>query len=278
MTSIPNDVTETVRRALAEDVGAGDITGALLPATLMANAVLISREDAVLCGIPWFNEVFAQLDPRIKTDWEVADGEDIAADQAVCRLTGPTRPLLTGERTAMNFLQTLSGAATGAREYAEEVRGTGTRILDTRKTIPGLRTAQKYAIRCGGCHNHRMGLYDGILIKENHIIAAGSIPAAVRLAREENPGVPVEIEVESLGECREALASDADILLLDNFSLEMIEEAVRINAGAAKLEVSGGVERSGLRRLAETGVDYISVGALTKHVRAVDLSLRVVPD
>uniref|UniRef100_A0A451A940 Probable nicotinate-nucleotide pyrophosphorylase [carboxylating] n=1 Tax=Candidatus Kentrum sp. TUN TaxID=2126343 RepID=A0A451A940_9GAMM len=270
----PNDITETVRRALTEDVGSGDITSALLPTDSLASATLISRENAVLCGIPWFDEVFRQLDHRIEIGWEVPDGADIHPDQVICRITGPAPAMLTGERTALNFLQTLSGTATLAREYANEVRGTGAKVLDTRKTIPGLRIAQKYAVRCGGCHNHRLGLYDGILIKENHILAAGSVSAAVRLARERNRGIPVEVEVESLDECREALASSADIILLDNLDLPNIQEAVRINAGQAKLEVSGNVDLTKLRRLAETGVDYISIGSLTKHVRAVDFSLR----
>lgn len=274
--NLPNtdDITEVVRRALVEDIGSGDITSTLLPADSSADATLISRENAVLCGGPWFDEVFRQLDDRIKTSWEVTDGTDIIPNQVICRITGPAPAMLTGERTALNFLQTLSGTATLARTYANEVRGTKTRVLDTRKTIPGLRIAQKYAVRCGGCHNHRLGLYDGILIKENHILAAGSLPMAVRLAREKNPGIPVEVEVESLEECQEALANGADIILLDNFDVKEIEEAVRVNAGRAKLEISGGVELQALRRLAETGVDYISIGALTKHIRAVDLSLR----
>uniref|UniRef100_A0A450X1M3 Probable nicotinate-nucleotide pyrophosphorylase [carboxylating] n=1 Tax=Candidatus Kentrum sp. LFY TaxID=2126342 RepID=A0A450X1M3_9GAMM len=272
--NLPNDIRETVRRALAEDIGNGDITSALLPVDSLASATLICREDAILCGTPWFDEVFRQLDDRIKTTWQVADGADIGPDETICRITGPAPAMLTGERTALNFLQALSGTATLARKYAAQVQGTGTRILDTRKTIPGLRTAQKYAVRCGGCQNHRLGLYDGILIKENHILAAGSLSTAVRLARERNPGIPVEVEVESLEECREALACAADIILLDNFDIQEIEEAVRIDAGRAKLEVSGGVELTELRRLAETGVDYISIGSLTKHVRAVDLSLR----
>uniref|UniRef100_A0A450UNQ3 Probable nicotinate-nucleotide pyrophosphorylase [carboxylating] n=1 Tax=Candidatus Kentrum sp. LFY TaxID=2126342 RepID=A0A450UNQ3_9GAMM len=272
--NLPNDIRETVRRALAEDIGNGDITSALLPIDSLASATLICREDAILCGTPWFDEVFRQLDDRIKTTWQVADGADIGPDETICRITGPAPAMLTGERTALNFLQALSGTATLARKYAAQVQGTGARVLDTRKTIPGLRTAQKYAVRCGGCQNHRLGLYDGILIKENHILAAGSLSTAVRLARERNPGIPVEVEVESLEECREALACAADIILLDNFDIQEIEEAVRINAGRAKLEVSGGVELTELRRLAETGVDYISIGSLTKHVRAVDLSLR----
>jgi len=272
--SIPNDISKIVRQAIVEDLGSGDITSALLPADSLARATLISRENAVLCGIPWFDEVFAQLNERIRIDWEVMDGVDIIADQVICHISGPAPAILTGERTAMNFLQTLSGTATLARRYAKEVEGTSTKILDTRKTIPGLRTAQKYAVRCGGCQNHRLGLYDGILIKENHILAAGSLEAAVGLARQRNPGIPVGVEVESLEECRMALASGAHIILLDNFDIEQIRAAVRINAGQAKLEVSGGVELKGLRRLAETGVDYISIGSLTKHVRAVDFSLR----
>jgi len=272
--NIPNDITDVVRQAITEDSGSGDITSALLPAESQASATLISREHAVLCGIPWFDEVFILLGDRVKTDWKATDGANIAPDQVICRIAGPARLMLTGERTAINFLQTLSGTATIARRYANEVRGTKARILDTRKTIPGLRTAQKYAVRCGGCHNHRLGLYDGILIKENHILAAGSLPAAVRLARERNPGIPIEVEVESLEECRAALANHADIILLDNFDLRQIQEAVRMNSRQAKLEVSGGVELTALRRLAETGVDYISIGALTKHLRAVDFSLR----
>uniref|UniRef100_A0A451AV81 Probable nicotinate-nucleotide pyrophosphorylase [carboxylating] n=1 Tax=Candidatus Kentrum sp. UNK TaxID=2126344 RepID=A0A451AV81_9GAMM len=272
--NLPNDILETVRRALAEDIGGGDITSALLPTDSVGRATLICREDAVLCGILWFDEVFRQLDDRIKIAWEVADGADIGPNQQVCQIAGPAPAMLTGERAALNFLQTLSGTATLARKYAMEVRGTKTRVLDTRKTIPGLRTAQKYAVRQGGCHNHRLGLHDGVLIKENHILAAGSLSAAVQRAREQNRGIPVEVEVESLAECREALASGADIILLDNFELVEIEEATRINAGRAKLEVSGGVELTALRRLAETGVDYISIGSLTKHVRAVDFSLR----
>uniref|UniRef100_A0A450YEG2 Probable nicotinate-nucleotide pyrophosphorylase [carboxylating] n=1 Tax=Candidatus Kentrum sp. TC TaxID=2126339 RepID=A0A450YEG2_9GAMM len=269
-----NDITETVRLALAEDIGDGDITSALLPSESLGSATLICREEAVLCGIPWFDEVFRQLDNRIKIAWEVADGADIEPNRPICRISGPAPAMLTGERTALNFLQTLSGTATLARKYALEVRGTKTRVLDTRKTIPGLRTAQKYAVRQGGCHNHRLGLHDGVLIKENHILAAGSLSAAAQRARERNRGIPVEVEVESLAECREALASGADIILLDNFEPGEIEEAARINAGQAKLEVSGGVELGMLRRFAETGVDYISIGSLTKHVRAVDFSLR----
>uniref|UniRef100_A0A451BDS3 Probable nicotinate-nucleotide pyrophosphorylase [carboxylating] n=1 Tax=Candidatus Kentrum sp. MB TaxID=2138164 RepID=A0A451BDS3_9GAMM len=270
----PNDITETVRHALVEDIGSGDITSALLPADSKASATLISRENAVLCGAPWFDEVFRQLDNRIEITWESADGADIEPEQPICRMVGPAAPMLTGERIALNFLQTLSGTATLARKYADQVRGTKTRVLDTRKTIPGLRTAQKYAVRCGGCHNHRMGLYDGILIKENHILAAGSLTAAVRLARERNPGIPVEVEVESLAECQEAIVAGAEFILLDNFDIEKIKQAVRIEGRQAKLEVSGGVELTELRRLAETGVDYVSIGSLTKHVRAVDFSLR----
>lgn len=268
-------VAESVRRALAEDVGSGDLTAALVPDTARARARLITREDAVLCGSAWFEEVFRQLDPGIAVEWHARDGDAVPKDAIVCRLEGPARPILTGERTALNFLQTLSATATAARRYVAAVAGTGAVILDTRKTLPGLRLAQKYAVRCGGAQNHRLGLYDGILIKENHIAAAGSIAAAVGAARARAPaGVFVEIEVETLAQLREALAAGAERILLDNFPLEAIREAVREARGRARLEVSGGVELASLRLLAETGVDYISIGAITKNVRAVDLSLR----
>lgn len=271
----PPDLPEAVTRALAEDVGSGDLTAALVPATASASARVISREAAVICGAPWFDEVFQQVDPSIEVQWQIEEGSLVAADTELCRISGPARALLTAERTALNFLQTLSGTATEARRYADAVAGTGCRVLDTRKTLPGLRTAQKYAVACGGCTNHRVGLYDGILIKENHIAAAGGIGAAVRTARESGTSVPVEVEVETIAQMREALAAGADIVLLDNFSLDMIREAVAINAaGKARLEASGNVSLDGLRTLAETGVDFISVGALTKHVRAVDLSMR----
>jgi nicotinate-nucleotide pyrophosphorylase (carboxylating) len=274
------DIADTVRRALAEDVGDGDLTAALVPADARAEATIVARENAILCGTGWVDEVFRQLDPAVQIAWSVADGARIVAGQVLCRLSGPARPLLTGERTALNFLQTLSGTATVARRYADAVAGTRCRILDTRKTIPGLRDAQKYAVRCGGCTNHRMGLFDGILVKENHILAAGGIAPAVRAARgvaQAAPRrVPVEIEVESLDEVREALDAGADLLLLDDFSLADMRAAVAIARarGNVQLEASGGIALEALRAVAETGVDFISVGSLTKHVRAVDLSMR----
>lgn len=271
---LPGDIADTVRRALAEDIGSGDLTAMLIGADTRARGRVISREAAVLCGSAWFDEVFRQLDPEIRVEWSIQDGDAVQADQIICHLNGRARPLLTGERTALNFLQTLSSTATAARHYATAVKGTGAVILDTRKTVPGLRNAQKYAVRCGGAQNHRIGLYDGILIKENHIMAAGSITAAVTAARSQSAGVPIEVEVENLDEVREGLAAGADILLLDNFSLSTLREAVTINAGRAKLEASGGIDMAQLRAVAETGVDYISVGSLTKHVRAVDLSMR----
>jgi len=267
-------VTENVRTALAEDIGSGDLTAALIPVDAMARAVVISREEAVICGRPWVDEVFNQLDQRVEIDWRVKEGENVVPDQELFHLSGSARALLTGERTALNFLQTLSATATEARRYADAVTGLAVKILDTRKTIPGLREAQKYAVSCGGCFNHRRGLYDAVLIKENHILAAGSITAAVTKVRPYAQGKPVEVEVENLAELSEALAAEADIVMLDNFSLAQISEAVAMNQDQAKLEVSGNVSLDGLRRLAETGVDYISTGALTKHVRAVDLSMR----
>jgi nicotinate-nucleotide pyrophosphorylase (carboxylating) len=272
---LPDDVTETVRRALAEDVGAGDLTAALILASASAEAQVITREDAVLCGTAWFDEVFRQLDDRIRVVWLVKDGDAIRAGQMLCRVTGPARGLLTGERLALNFLQLLSGTATRARQYVDAVRGTKANILDTRKTVPGLRRAQKYAVACGGGQNHRMGLYDAILIKENHIAAAGSIPAALTAARNSaSKAVTIEIEVENIGQLREALAAGADRLLLDNFSVEELKVAVAETRGRAKLEASGGINLSNIRVCAETGVDYISIGDMTKTVKAVDLSMR----
>ena len=271
---LPTDLSDNVRRALAEDIGDGDLTAQLIGAETQARGNVVSREAAVLCGCEWFTEVFRQLDPQIRIQWTAQDGDSIQPDQTLCHLEGRARPLLTGERTALNFLQTLSATATAAHAYAHAVDGTGTTILDTRKTLPGLRSAQKYAVRCGGARNHRMGLYDGILIKENHIMAAGGIRAAVDAARGLTPSVPVEVEVETLAEVQEALTAGADSLLLDNFTLEQLREAVRLSAGRAKLEASGGIDMPQLRAIAETGVDYISVGSLTKHVRAVDLSMR----
>ncbi len=270
-------IAAQVRSALAEDIGPGDLTAQLIPPGTLSRVQVISREEAVLCGCSWFDQVFRQLDPDIRIRWEKQDGEAIGPGEVLCRLGGETRSLLSGERTALNFLQTLSGTATLARRYSEAVAGTGARVLDTRKTVPGLRLAQKYAVRCGGGHNHRVGLYDAILIKENHIAAAGSVAAAVIAARGSAPEVDIEVEVEDLDQLREALAAGAVHLLLDNFPPEQLREAVRVNAGAARLEASGGVTLERVRRIAETGVDDISVGALTKDVRAVDLSMRFLP-
>lgn len=270
-------IRSQVEAALAEDVGAGDLTAALVPAGARARARVISREQAVVCGRAWFDEVFRQLDERIAVRWGVADGDEVAPGALLCELEGPARPLLTGERTALNFLQLLSGTATTARRYARAVAGTGCEVLDTRKTVPGLRDAQKYAAVCGGARNHRRGLYDGVLIKENHIMAAGGIAAAVAAARAQDAGVPVEVEVESLDEVAQALEAGADILLLDNFDPEALAAAVALKRAAsspAKLEASGNVNLEGLATIAATGVDFVSAGAITKHVRAVDLSMR----
>jgi len=274
----PPDLGEQVARALAEDVGTGDLTAALVPAGRSGRATVITREAAVVCGQPWFDEVFRQLDALVRVEWDVAEGTSVLQDQRLCRLQGPARSLLTGERTALNFLQTLSGTATAARRHADVLAGLACRVLDTRKTIPGLRRAQKYAVRCGGGSNHRLGLYDGILVKENHIVAAGSIAAAVAAARAQGATVPVEVEVETLDELRQALAAGADMALLDEFSLDDMRAAVAMNRaharGPIKLEASGSVTLETLRAIAETGVDFVSVGSLTKHLRAVDLSMR----
>lgn len=268
-------IREQVRRALIEDVGDGDLTANLIPEDARSEATVICREAATVCGRDWFNQVFAQLDESIQIDWRVADGDRVEPNQLLCVLTGPSRALLTGERSALNFLQTLSGTATLASRYAEAVAGTGVKVLDTRKTIPGLRKAQKYAVSCGGCHNHRIGLYDGVLIKENHIAAAGSIAKAVEQARHHAPaGIPVEVEVEDLNQVREALAAGADILLLDNMQPDTLREAVELNHGLARLEASGGITLENIRVIAETGVDFISIGELTKHLHAIDLSMR----
>lgn len=268
------DPHPTVALALAEDVGAGDLTAALIPEATQAEATVISREQAVLCGTAWFDAVFQQLDANIVTDWRAADGDRIAPDQGLCVLSGPARALLTGERTALNFLQALSGTATLARRYADLVAGTDAVILDTRKTLPGLRLAQKYAVRCGGCQNHRIGLFDAVLIKENHIMAAGSIGQAIATARHLHPDVTIEVEVENLAELEEALAARPDIVMLDNFDLATLAVAVRIADRQVKLEASGNVNFDTVRPIAETGVDYISIGGLTKDVRAVDFSMR----
>ena len=261
--------------ALAEDVGTGDVTGKLVPENEWVEARVVVREAAVLCGAPWFEGVMTQLDPRIRVSWCYAEGALMEADSEVCAIEAPARALLTAERTALNFLQLLSGVATATRQYADVVSGTRASILDTRKTLPGLRLAQKYAVRVGGGKNQRLALYDGILIKENHIAAAGGITAAMRAAHALNAGVSIQIEVESLAELEEALAAGATSVLLDNFSLEMMCDAVRLTAGRAVLEASGGVNMSTVRAIAETGVDRISIGSLTKDVRATDYSLRV---
>ncbi len=272
----PELIREQVRIALAEDVGSGDRTAALIPPLAESRAIVLCREEAVLCGAAWFAEVFRQLDEHIVLGWAVAEGARVHPDQVVCELRGSTRALLTGERTALNYLQTLSGTATLARRYAEAVAHTGARVLDTRKTLPGLRVQQKYAVACGGCFNHRMGLYDAILIKENHIAAAGSVPAALQAARHLAPDLAVEIEVEGLDQLRQALEAQARRILLDNFDLEGLRRAVVITQGRARLEASGGVSLATVRAIAETGVDDVSVGDLTKDVRAVDLSMRFV--
>lgn len=278
MLTPPADLSATVATALAEDVGSGDLTAGLIPADRRGRARIITRETAVFAGRPYVDEVFRQVDPRVQVEWNTADGEAVTADQVLYRLSGPARSLLTGERTALNFVQALSGTATATKRYADVVAGLSCRILDTRKTIPGLRNAQKYAVRCGGGTNHRMGLYDGILVKENHIMAAGSIAGAVAAARASGTRVPVEVEVESLDELRQALDAGADMALLDEFSLDDLRAAVAMNRahprGPMKLEASGGITFESLRPIAETGVDFISVGSLTKHVRAVDLSMR----
>lgn len=274
---IPEDVTAQVQRALAEDMGTGDATAALIPAGRKGHASVITREPAILCGVPYVNATFQQLDPNVQVEWLVAEGDAVIQNQTLFKLSGPARALLTGERTALNFLQLLSATATAAHAYASRIADTACRVLDTRKTLPGLRNAQKYAVRVGGGQNHRIGLFDMILIKENHIMAAGSIEQAVTSARASGARVPVEVEVETLDELRQAIASGADIALLDEFTLEGLREAVAVNRASArplKLEASGSVTLETIRDIALTGVDYISVGSITKHVRAVDLSMR----
>jgi nicotinate-nucleotide pyrophosphorylase (carboxylating) len=275
--TVPADVMGQVAAALSEDVGAGDLTAALIPADRSGVATVITREPAIICGIPYVEASFRQVDPRVTFHWQVAEGESVKADQRLFSVEGPARALLTGERTALNFLQLLSATATATQGYVALLEGTKCRLLDTRKTVPGLRTAQKYAVRVGGGQNHRIGLFDGILIKENHILAAGSIAAAVSAARQSPRQVPVEVEVESLAELEQAIEARADIVLLDNFPLPLLREAVALNAGGAsplKLEASGGITKATIRAIADTGVDFISVGSITKHVRAVDLSMR----
>ena len=276
MRDLSEEIVENVRAALAEDVGTGDITAQLLPADAIATAQVITREKGILCGTAWFEEVFKQLDPNLQIEWFAKDGDIIQPKQILVKLSGLTRALLTGERSALNFIQLLSGVASKVAQYVEIVKNTEVVLLDTRKTIPMLRRAQKYAVKCGGGQNHRMGLYDAFLIKENHIAAAGSITAAVQQARIIAPDKPVEVEVEDIEQLKEALSVNAEIVLLDNFNLYSMREAVRINEKRAKLEASGGVTVDKLLTIAEIGVDYISIGGLTKDVKALDLSMRLV--
>ena len=277
---IRTDIKHSVAQALAEDIRDGDITAALIRTETQAKARVITRDDCTFCGRAWVEEVFKQLDPSVKITFHGNDGDQFKANDTLFELEGNARVLLTGERTALNFVQLLSANASKARHYANIVAGTQVKVLDTRKTLPGLRTAQKYAVTCGGCHNHRIGLFDAYLIKENHISACGGIEQAVTTARANAPGKPVEIEVESMDELKQALGADADIVMLDNFSLEDMRTAVALNkaeyGGKAKLEASGGVNETTLRPIAETGVDYVSIGALTKDCIAVDLSMRIV--
>jgi nicotinate-nucleotide pyrophosphorylase (carboxylating) len=267
-------IAAQVALALEEDLGSGDVTASLIPADAVAQVQVVCREAAVLCGTAWFDQVFQQLDQDIEVTWLAHDGDRVAPGRVLCQLQGNTRALLSGERTALNYLQTLSATATLARRYADAVAGTGVRVLDTRKTLPGLRLQQKYAVICGGCHNHRIGLYDAILIKENHILAAGSVRQALTAARKAAHGLPVEIEVENLAELEQALDAGAERVLLDNFDLAGLRKAVALADGRARLEASGGVTLSSIRAIAETGVNDISVGELTKDVTAVDLSMR----
>ncbi|MEL7293243.1 MAG: carboxylating nicotinate-nucleotide diphosphorylase [Pseudomonadota bacterium] len=276
---LPLEIARAVADTIKEDLGgtldpAADITASLIPADAHNEATIITREKGVFCGQAWADEVFKQLGGEVSIEWHVQDGDQVEPNQVLCTLSGPARALLTGERNAMNFIQTLSGCATVTAEYAAQLEGTGCRLLDTRKTIPGLRSALKYAVACGGGFNHRIGVFDAYLIKENHIIANGGISQTIKTAKQLNPGKPVEVETESLTELQEAIEAGADIIMLDNFTTEMMREAVKINAGRAALENSGNVTLETIREYAQTGVDYISVGALTKHLRAMDLSMR----
>ncbi|KJR27973.1 MULTISPECIES: carboxylating nicotinate-nucleotide diphosphorylase [Vibrio] len=276
---LPLEITRSVTDTLKEDLGgsldaANDITASLIPADAINSATIITREHGVFCGQAWADEVFKQLGGRVTIEWHVKDGDRVEPNQTLCTLTGPARDLLTGERNAMNFIQTLSGCATVTAQYAAKIAHTQCRLLDTRKTIPGLRSALKYAVACGGGFNHRIGVFDAYLIKENHIIACGGITQAISKAKELNPGKPVEVETENLDELRQAIEAGADIIMLDNFTIEMMREAVAINAGRTALENSGNVTLDTICEYAETGVDYISVGALTKHIKAMDLSMR----
>lgn len=276
--TLPPDIKQTVKTALKEDIGNGDITASLISKDAVARATVITREAAVLCGREWFNETMLQLNRDITISWLAQDGDQINENQTLCAIQGPARAILSAERVALNFLQLLSGIATESRRYADRVKGLDTVIRDTRKTIPGLRLAQKYAVRCGGCDNHRIGLYDGVLIKENHILACGSISKAVQQVRKEHPKMPIEVEVENLDEVREALEAEADMLLLDNFDRSALQKTIILNQGKAKLEASGGVTFNDIRGLAESGIDFIAIGALTKDVRAIDLSMRFSTD
>ncbi|QKI89354.1 carboxylating nicotinate-nucleotide diphosphorylase [Thiomicrorhabdus xiamenensis] len=268
------DIENTVQKALEEDIKGGDLTASLIPQETQADAAIICREEAVLCGRPWFDEVFRQVDDSIKINWLKEEGEPVHANDTLCEISGSARHILTAERTALNFLQTLMATATTTSAYMKYLIGSTTTLLDTRKTLPGLRLAQKYAVACGGAQNHRIGLYDAILIKENHIMAAGGINAAVTNAKRLYPSVKVEVETENLDEVQQALEAGADIIMLDNFSIDMMQQAVEMVDHRAKLEVSGNVEIQHLAELAATGVDYISTGAITKHLRAIDLSMR----
>jgi len=278
-TQLLSDIPASVHTALAEDIGDGDITAQLIPTDQQAKARVISRQEAVICGVEWVNEVFRQVDQSVQVNWLVSDGDKVSANQPLFELAGSARSLLTGERSALNYLQTLSATATISAYYASLVEGTGVKLLDTRKTIPGLRHAQKYAVTCGGCYNHRIGLYDAFLIKENHIMACGSIANAIATAKRNEPGKPVEVEVESFQELQQALDASADIIMLDNFDHAGLRLAVKNNKEhptPAKLEASGGIDENTLRSIAETGVDYISIGLLTKDCKAIDLSMRFI--
>lgn len=282
---LPDDIANTVKHALAEDIGPGDLTAMLVPEDTEGEATIISRDQAIFCGAAWLDEVYKQVDPNVKVEWLVADGQQVNPNQTLCKLSGNARALVTGERTALNFLQTLSGTASLAQKFAKRIKGTKAAVRDTRKTLPGLRQAQKYAVCCGGCENHRMGLFDAVLIKENHIIAAGSITEAVRQAKElrnaEGNPVPIEVEVENIDQLDEAVQAGAELVLVDNFSIPMLNKAVarnsdhkKYNRGQAKVEASGGITWENARSIADTGVDYLAVGTLTKDLESVDLSMR----
>ncbi|AIA73710.1 carboxylating nicotinate-nucleotide diphosphorylase [Halomonas sp. XH26] len=273
--ALAEEIRASAARLLAEDIGPGDITAQLIPENQWATASIITREPAVLCGVAWVDEIFRRLDNRVTLRWQAADGDSLQADQCFLELEGPARSLLTGERAALNMLQTLSATATSTRHYVDLIEGTNVRLLDTRKTLPGMRLAQKYAVTCGGGHNHRIGLWDAFLIKENHITACGGIPAAVEQARKLASDLPVEVEVETFEELDQALAAKADIIMLDNFALEDLHVAVEITGGRATLEASGNVGAATLKAIADTGVDCISSGALTKDLKSIDLSMRI---